>query len=461
MSNVQIGHGALQILRGTTTRIKSTAYADSVLKSGQLLYDTNRNYLWCGDGITKLWNKAPIAAAYIQGYTGDWDDEGNFHLSIDSDPNDLYYAKVLGDTWVFHAPKLAFEGIFDEDAMVATTTRIGMVKLGSDTVCTKTLLSPSDMDNRTYPVQLNNLKQMVVTIPFPDDTRVKITAVSNNVERPLIFGVNNPTSGTVSEGYYKNTVTFNASSETITCANFNGLCAKATKVGANTIWLYPENNNQINIGGTGSGANIFIGATKKDNRTQPTDYWFNVSETTTDDPTVTLHAIATKAVYAMGVDPDSFYFTPTLISGTKVGTICINGVAKDIYCNIDTNTDTKVVQSPASSNDNRPILFARAGRTTEAADQAWFVAGVSVNPSTKTITATTFNGNAVTATTATNVNGGTVNATSGSFSTTLTVAGATTLQSKLNITSGGADIIGNVNVTGDVRATRVFNSVWT
>lgn len=461
MSTIQVGHGALQILRGTTSRIKSAIYADSVLNDGQLLYDKTKNYLWCGDGITKLWNKAPIAAAYVQGFTGDWDDNGNFNLSTDVNPNNEYYIKMFGDTLVFHAPKLGFDGVFDEETMVATATEIGMVKLGSDTKFTGTLLAVSDMANRTYPIQLNNNNQMVVTVPFPDDVRVKATAVSDNVERPILSAVNNPTSGTAGEAYYNANITYNASTQTMTCTNFNGTCKQATKVGNSTIWLYPESSNQINIGGTGSGANLFIGATKKDNRTQPTDIWFNVSATTTADPTVTLHAIASKAIYAQGVDPASFYYTPALTSGTVVGTICINGTVQTIYCNTNTDTDTKVTQTVTTASGNYPILMGKAGRTTTATEQAWFDSGITINPSTHTITATTFNGNAKTATTATNVNGGTVNATTGNFTSTVSVNGLTTLKGGLSVTAGNVSVTGNITATGDIRGNKVYGAVWT
>jgi hypothetical protein len=35
-------------------------------------------------------------------------------------------------------------------------------------------------------------------------------------------------------------------------------------------------------------------------------------------------------------------FTQILTSGTKIGTIKINGTSTDIYCETNTNTDTKV-----------------------------------------------------------------------------------------------------------------------
>lgn len=52
-----------------------------------------------------------------------------------------------------------------------------------------------------------------------------------------------------------------------------------TKVGVSTIWLYPENNNEINFGGTfTTNGQIFFGYTSKDNRPRPTEYHFGQND---------------------------------------------------------------------------------------------------------------------------------------------------------------------------------------
>ena len=52
-----------------------------------------------------------------------------------------------------------------------------------------------------------------------------------------------------------------------------------TKVGVSTIWLYPENNYEINFGGTYTANNyIFFGYTSKDNRPRPTEYHFGQND---------------------------------------------------------------------------------------------------------------------------------------------------------------------------------------
>lgn len=52
-----------------------------------------------------------------------------------------------------------------------------------------------------------------------------------------------------------------------------------TKVGVSTIWLYPENNNEINFGGTYTdSSNIYFGYNSKDNRPRPTEYHFGQND---------------------------------------------------------------------------------------------------------------------------------------------------------------------------------------
>lgn len=51
-----------------------------------------------------------------------------------------------------------------------------------------------------------------------------------------------------------------------------------TKVGISAIWLYPENSNEINFGGTDSSTAIHFGYTSKDNRPRPTEYHFGQND---------------------------------------------------------------------------------------------------------------------------------------------------------------------------------------
>lgn len=47
-----------------------------------------------------------------------------------------------------------------------------------------------------------------------------------------------------------------------------------TKVGVSTIWLYPENDNEINFGGTDTQPTIFFGYRARDSRAKPTAFVF-------------------------------------------------------------------------------------------------------------------------------------------------------------------------------------------
>jgi len=53
-----------------------------------------------------------------------------------------------------------------------------------------------------------------------------------------------------------------------------------------------------------------------------------------------------------------------LTSGTKIGTITIDGTGTDLYCQTNTNTDTKVTQTASSTSDFRPIVLGYTHSTT-------------------------------------------------------------------------------------------------
>ena len=59
-----------------------------------------------------------------------------------------------------------------------------------------------------------------------------------------------------------------------TTGNLTGNADIATKVGNGTVYLYAENNDEINIGGSNTGASIYIGHRAKDSRPKPTNYYF-------------------------------------------------------------------------------------------------------------------------------------------------------------------------------------------
>lgn len=83
-------------------------------------------------------------------------------------------------------------------------------------------------------------------------------------------------------------------------------------------------------------------------------------------------------------------FSRNLTSGTKVGTITINGTGTDLYC--QTNTDEKCAYTSSSANAEYPLLFKSSTSSTTTAGKPYFDTGITVNPATNKITAALFKG---------------------------------------------------------------------
>lgn len=103
-----------------------------------------------------------------------------------------------------------------------------------------------------------------------------------------------------------------------------------TKVGVSTIWLYPENNNEINFGGTNTSSTIFFGYRAKDSRVKPTAFVFgnNNSPSTSSGGNCTIiganyYANASSGPHFYGrADADKWAYI-RLYSGTTYGDIAI------------------------------------------------------------------------------------------------------------------------------------------
>lgn len=67
---------------------------------------------------------------------------------------------------------------------------------------------------------------------------------------------------------------------------------------------------------------------------------------------------------------------------------------------VPANTDTKVTQQIKTDSVNYPVMLTPSGQSADATTTACFTNAVTINPSTKTVNATTFNGKATTAGTA-------------------------------------------------------------
>lgn len=103
-----------------------------------------------------------------------------------------------------------------------------------------------------------------------------------------------------------------------------------TKVGVSTIWLYPENNNEINFGGTNISSTIFFGYRAKDSRVKPTAFVFgnNNSPSTSSGGNCTIiganyYANASSGPHFYGRADANNWAYIRLYSGTTYGDIAI------------------------------------------------------------------------------------------------------------------------------------------
>lgn len=103
-----------------------------------------------------------------------------------------------------------------------------------------------------------------------------------------------------------------------------------TKVGVSTIWLYPENNNEINFGGTNTSSTIFFGYRAKDSRVKPTAFVFgnNHSPSTSSGGNCTImganyYANASSGPHFYGRADANNWAYIRLYSGTIFGDIAV------------------------------------------------------------------------------------------------------------------------------------------
>lgn len=103
-----------------------------------------------------------------------------------------------------------------------------------------------------------------------------------------------------------------------------------TKVGISTIWLYPENNHEINFGGTNTSSTIFFGYRAKDSRVKPTAFVFgnNNSPSTSSGGNCTImganyYANASSGPHFCGRADANNWAYIRLYSGTTYGDIAI------------------------------------------------------------------------------------------------------------------------------------------
>jgi hypothetical protein len=98
---------------------------------------------------------------------------------------------------------------------------------------------------------------------------------------------------------------------------------------------------------------------------------------------------AVKSAYDLASGKSVVSFTQSLTSGTKVGTITIDGTATDIYCQMNTNTDTKVTQNNSTSNSSLRVLLSKSASDTNETDVSYKSSKLTMNPSTGVVSIST------------------------------------------------------------------------
>ena len=157
------------------------------------------------------------------------------------------------------------------------------------------------------------------------------------------------------------------------------------EVNENEIYMTPISNSDITVSSSGSG-NAVTSITASG----------NTLTVTKGSTFLTTHPSVTKSTDSTSTASPSHGKTFTVIDSvtrdtyghvTKVNTKTITLPSSD------TSTDTKVNQTSSTTNSNYPLLASSSTSPTSGfASTAIYNTGITINPSTKTINATTFNG---------------------------------------------------------------------
>ncbi len=94
-------------------------------------------------------------------------------------------------------------------------------------------------------------------------------------------------------------------------------------------------------------------------------------------------ANAVKSAYDLANGKSTVSISRSLTSGTKIGTITIDGTETDLYCQTNTNTDTKVTQTATTTDANYEVLFSETADNTTRTEGARKSAGLKFNPNYK------------------------------------------------------------------------------
>ena len=224
-----------------------------------------------------------------------------------------------------------------------------------------------------------------------DGIQASATAVS--IARSLTSGTKVGTitiNGTATDLYCQTNTDTHYTTKLIAGAS-NGTVNAATTNGNTYLRLFDNTTarNSINIKGSGattvtSDANGVITINSTDNNTT-----YSAATTSADG---LMSSTDKSKLDGIQSGATTVSFTQTKTSGTEVGTITINGTATKLYCDTNTDTNTKVTQTNSTAATAYPILLKNGTGTGSVTNTVLFASGITLTPSTGTITATKFGG---------------------------------------------------------------------
>ena len=148
---------------------------------------------------------------------------------------------------------------------------------------------------------------------------------------------------------------------------------------------------------------------------------FTVTNTAAN-PTLNVNSTGAKSIMYRGAAITAGY-----LAANRVYEFVYDGTNYEFVGDINTDTNNKVTQEVSTANGEYALLaMVDAAATATKTNGTRFASGVTLNPSTKTITATTFNGNATTATTASACTGNAATATKLAASKNIALTGDVT-----------------------------------
>ena len=175
--------------------------------------------------------------------------------------------------------------------------------------------------------------------------------------------------------------------------------------GTATKWATARKFNGMTVDGTADRTNYGTCSTAADTAAKTVDCTgfelvtgaeitvkFTVTNTATE-PTLNVNGTGAKPIQYRGS-----YILPSYLANGRVYTFRYDGENYELVgdINTDTNTDTKVTQTLTSTDGSYPLLLAPKSQTATKTTTAYFDSGVTLNPSTNTITAN-ISGSAATA----------------------------------------------------------------